>query len=132
MMERRNPMVHKTGRATVYPGIYPSHKSTAKEAAADSHITKGNQKNEYKRVEDIPMPNELEHPAAADNLPSQAELHKTRDINKGRENNRFSPLSFYLGKIQIDDIILIGLILLLLNEKKRDDILLVALIYILL
>lgn len=74
----------------------------------------------------IPLPNEKEAPCG-------------NSINTGRPNagkKISSPLSgivrFIQKNIKIEEIILIGLIILLLDEAFEDDLLLIALVYILL
>lgn len=61
------------------------------------------------------------------------------EFETGPGLNRNSPLSFLppvfskiLGRIELDDIILIGLIFILFQEKIEDEFLLIILVYILL
>ncbi len=73
----------------------------------------------YKDLLDIPMPNELEQPSGF-----SAERGILRGLN--------TAIGFLREHIQIEELILIGIIILLLGEAMEDNLLLILLIYILL
>jgi hypothetical protein len=76
------------------------------------------EENIIKEVGKIPLPNEFE----------------TETGSRKFANTSFLPdvFSKILGRIRLDDIILIGLIIVLLQERIEDEFLLIILIYILL
>ncbi|NSW91610.1 MAG: hypothetical protein HPY74_13215 [Firmicutes bacterium] len=119
MLYRRYPLIH---RKYMYPG--PRH--VTKRSSSD--IQEEKLKDDKKKAEEIPLPNELEH------IPGPGSSSQTGPevINKSRENSAFPFLNIFSRKIQFEEIVILGLIFLLLNEEIRDDILLVVLIYILL
>jgi len=65
-------------------------------------------------------------------LPNEKEVHAYEGTDK-RKSFSFSKVIKYIQKhITIEELILIGLILLILDESLEDDLLLIILIYILL
>jgi hypothetical protein len=145
MIYRRYPLIH---RKTSYPG--PRYA-----AKPPGHgLSKGKPKYD-KTPEKIPLPNEPEKAGKPDvsHTPGKSVIHGKSDIprkpgytlspgyafqteaggtDKRKLNRPFSFLNILHKKIQLEEIIILGLIFLLLNEEIRDDILLVVLIYILL
>lgn len=67
-------------------------------------------------IRQIPMPNEV------DSLPPPP--------RKALDKHRPSFLDAFKNRIQLDDIILLGLLFLLLDESLEDDLLLIILVYI--
>jgi len=89
-----------------YPYIYDN-----------SNVALNSYNQEEKEVLKIPPPNEPEKNPAAYEEP--------------KNGNRGLLSSLFRGRIQIDDIILIGLILLLFDEGMEDDTLMILLVYLL-
>lgn len=85
----------------------PSEKES--EDIADIDIIKG--------ADNIPLPNEEEKPL--------------EEVENEQQVHRPSILDFFKSRIHLEEIILLGLIFILLDEKIDDDFLLIMLIYIL-
>jgi len=71
----------------------------------------------------IPYPNEIEVPSG--------QVRNSHDIQAGMPNIS-SIINFFKSKITIEEIILVGLIILLIGEEIRDEFLIIMLVYILL
>lgn len=81
----------------------------------------GNAKN----IKDIPLPNEI------DNIRNEKKHNTGFSSKKTTTNKRLSFTDFISKRFQTDEIILLGLIFLLLDEKINDDYLLIILTYLL-
>lgn len=79
----------------------------------------------HSKIDGIPLPNEPEHTSKLDSPTDLGTFFKSRK-SKG-----FSVLKCLPKNIKFEEIILIGMILLILNEEVKDYILLLILVYIL-
>lgn len=95
-----------------YPYIQPDSGTLQDDTASIKTVEKETVKNE---MENIPMPNE--NFEAADPEPAR--------------NNKPMFLDNFIKNIHADDIILLGLIFILIQEKLDDEFLIIILIYLL-
>lgn len=80
-----------------------------------------NSDNTLNKIEDIPLPNELETTPSPPGSPQSRRKAASRSF-----------LDIIKERISLEEIILLGLIFLLLDEAIEDELLLILLVYILL
>ncbi len=97
-----------------YPSIRPDSGTMQ-----DNNANMGNTENEKPKneIENIPLPNENEISISA--APESARNNKPMFLNN------------FIKNIHADDLILLGLIFILVQEKLEDDFLIIILIYLL-
>ncbi|TYQ15283.1 UNVERIFIED_CONTAM: hypothetical protein Cloal_1717 [Acetivibrio alkalicellulosi] len=84
-----------------------------------------NDSDRDKEIEDIPLPNEI------DTISNSNDDTNKKSSDNFNQSKRASLKDILSKRFKTDEVILLGLIFLLLEEKTHDDYLLIILIYLL-